>query len=181
MLSVKPMRNIFRTWQQTRLSHSPAPNPFSPRAGRWLWNEPRKQQEHARKFNLKALEDVVIKAAGSVIGTTPVRLEKLAEGASNEAFLAVVDKKRFIVEIPDAVIPPRLVTVSEVATLDFLRSELGLPVPRVFPWSHSNDNPVGCKFIIMEEAQGRPLNPVWSSLGIPDKSAVVDEVLSIQK
>lgn len=180
VLFVKPMRNIFRTWQQTRLSHSSAPDPFFPSAGRWLWNEPSKQQEHTRKFNFKALEDVVIKVAGSGVGTT-VRLGKLAEGASNKVFLAVVGKQRFIVKIPDAVVPPRLVTASEVATLDFLRSELDLPVPKVFSWSHSSDNPVGCEYIIMEEAHGRPLNTSWSSLDIPAKVAVVDEVLSIQK
>jgi hypothetical protein len=179
--AVKPIRNIFRTWQRSWLSRPAAPDPFSPSAGRWLWNEPRKNQEHTRKFNLKALEDVIIKAAGSAVDTAVVRLEKLAEGASNKVFLAVVGKQRFIVKIPDPVVPPRLVTASEAATLDFLQSELDLPVPKVFSWSDSSDNPVGCEYIIMEEAHGRPLNAVWSNLAIPDKLAVVDEVLSIQK
>ena len=181
VLSVKPTRNILRTLQRTRFSCSLVPDPFLPTTGRWLWNEHRKQQEHTRKFNLKALEDVIIKAAGSRAGAAPVRFEKLAEGASNKVFLAVVGKQRFIVKIPDPVVAPRLVTASEVATLDFLRSELELPVPRVFSWSDSSDNPVGCEYIIMQEAQGRALNTVWSSFDIPEKLAVVDEVLSIQK
>ena len=180
VLSVK-LRNILRILQRTRLSQSSRSDPFFPTTGRWLWNELHKQREHTRTFNLKALEDVVIKTAGSRVGTAPVRLEKLAEGASNKVFLAVVGKQRFIVKIPDPVVPPRLVTASEVATLDFLRSELDLPVPRVFSWSDSCDNPVGCEYIIMEEAHGRPLNTMWSSLDIPAKLAVVDEVLSIQK
>lgn len=74
-----------------------------------------------------------------------------------------------------------MVTASKVAKLDLLPSELDLPVPRVFSWSDSSDNPLGCEYIIMEEAQGRALNTVWSSLDIPEKLAVVDEVLSIQK
>lgn len=181
VFSIKPVRNVFRIWQRTRLSHSLASDPFFPNPGRWLWNELCKQQEHTRIFNSKALEDVVIKAAGSRVDTPSVRLEKLAEGASNKVFLAVVGKQRFIVKIPDPVVPPRLVTASEVATLDFLRSELDLPVPRVFAWSDSSDNPVGCEYIIMDEAHGQPLNVAWSSLDIPGKLAVVDEILSIQK
>lgn len=51
----------------------------------------------------------------------------------------------------------------------------------MFSWSDSSDNPVGCEYIIVEEAHGRPLNILWSSLDVPDKFAVVDEVLSIQK
>lgn len=175
------MRTIFRPWERTRLSHCPAPPPFFPNTGRWLWNELRKQQEHTRRFNLNALEDVLIKVTGSSVCTAPVRLEKLAEGASNKVFLAVVGKQRFIVKIPDPVVLPRLVTASEVATLHFLRSELDLPVPKVFSWSDSSNNPVGCEYIIMEEASGRPLNTVWSGLDIPNKLAIVDEVLSIQK
>lgn len=181
VISVKTIRNIFRAKQRTRRSHSAAPDPFFPGVGRWLWNEPRKQQEHTRRFNFKALEDAVIKAAGPGVGATHLRLEKLAEGASNKVFLGIVGKQRFIVKIPDAVVPPRLVTASEVATLDFLRSELHFPVPRVFSWCHSSDNPVGCEYIIMEEAPGRPLDAMWPSFDIPDKIAVVDEILSMQK
>ncbi|OAL37386.1 hypothetical protein AYO20_03235 [Fonsecaea nubica] len=175
------MRNLFRTWQRSRLGRSATRDLFSPTAGRWLWNEPRQRQEHTQTFDLKALEDVIIKAAGSALDPAFVRLEKLAEGASNKVFLAVVGKQRLIVKIPDPVVPPRLVTASEAATLEFLRSELDLPVPKVFAWSDSSDNPVGCEYILMEEAQGRPLNAIWPSLDIPDKLAVVDEVLSIQK
>jgi lysyl-tRNA synthetase class 2 len=181
LLSVRPIRHILHKLQQIRFNPYVAPDLYSPTTGRWLWNELRKQQEHTRKFYLKALEHVIIKAAGSKAGATAVRFEKLAESASNKVFLAVVGKQRLIVKIPDPVVPPRLVTASEVATLEFVRSELAVPVPKVLTWSGNNDNPVGCEYIIMEEAQGRALKTVWSHLGIPEKLAVVDEVLSIQK
>jgi hypothetical protein len=168
-------------FRHTRSSSSVPQSLFCPTSGRWLWNERRKQQDHTRKFDLKALEHVIIKAAGPSVGATAFRFQKLAEGASNKVFLAVIGSQRLIVKIPDPVVPPRLVTASEVATLEFLRSELGLPVPKVFSWSDSCDNPVGCEYIIMEEAQGRALNHVWSGLEIEEKFAVVDEVLSIQK
>lgn len=185
--SVKYILHTLR--KRTGLTSSPGLlDLFFPTTGRWLWNERRKREEHTRPFDLKALKHVIGKVAGSSAtagaGTANVRFEKLAEGASNKVFLAVVGGgggRRLIVKIPDPVVPPRLVTASEVATLEFLRSELELPVPKVFSWSDSSDNPVGCEYIIMEEAQGRALNTVWSSLEISEKLAVVDEILSFQK
>ncbi|KAK5453545.1 Phosphotransferase enzyme [Exophiala xenobiotica] len=175
LLSVRPIRHILHKLQQIRFNPYLAPDLYSPTTGLWLWNELRKQQEHTQEFDLKALEHVLIKAAGSKTGATAVRFGKLAEGASNKVFLAVVGKQRLTVKIPDPVVPQRLVTASEVATLEFLRSELAVPVPKVFSWSDNSDNPVGCEYIIMEEAQGRALNTVWSRPGIPEKLAVVDE------
>lgn len=44
-----------------------------------------------------------------------------------------------IAKIPNPYIPQKFFTASEVATLDFLRNELGIPVPRVFAWSSKKD------------------------------------------
>lgn len=178
---IKPVRHIIHKLQRNRSSSSLATDLFFPSTGRWLWNDLRKHQEHSQNFDLKALKHVIVKAAGSSAGAAAVRLERLAEGASNKVFLAVVGEQRLIVKIPDPIIPPRLVTAGEVATLEFLRSELKLPVPKVFSWNDSADNPVGCEYIIMEEAPGRALNTLWSSLEIEEKLALIDEVLSIQK
>lgn len=50
--------------------------------------------------------------------------------------------------------PQRLSTASEVATMDFLRSRFGLPIPKVLAWNASRDNPVGWEYIIMENCPG---------------------------
>jgi hypothetical protein len=64
------------------------------------------------------------------------------------------------VKVPDPVVPSRLITANEVATLEFMPTELGMPVPRALAWSAKSDNPVGCEYIIMDEAPGKPLNLV---------------------
>ncbi|EXJ66859.1 uncharacterized protein A1O5_10054, partial [Cladophialophora psammophila CBS 110553] len=148
---------------------------------RCLWNEVRNQQEHTRRFDLKALDHVIIKAAGPTTSDTSFRFKKLADGGFNEVFLAVVDERRLIVKIPDPAIPPRLVRPSEVATLEFLLFEQELRVLKVLSWSDNSDNSVGCECIIMEEAQRRALSTVRERLGIDDKFSVVNEVLSMQK
>lgn len=89
-----------------------------------------------------------------------IRIQKLAEGASNKVFIAIGHGQRAIVKIPDPVVPARFVTASEVATLEYLWTELAIPVPKVFAWSTTSDNPVGCEYIIMEEASGDALNVV---------------------
>ncbi|EXJ57114.1 hypothetical protein A1O7_07458 [Cladophialophora yegresii CBS 114405] len=178
---MRSIRRILQKFRWTNSNPTPSPDLFYPTTCRWLWNEPRKLEEHTQKFDLKALEHVIAKTAGSGAASAALRFENIAEGGSNKAFLAILGDQRLIVKIPDPVVPPRLVTASEVATLHFLRSELELPVPKVFSWSDTSDNPVGCEYIILEEAQGQALNTVWSDLPIPEKLMVVDEILSIHK
>ncbi|KIW71004.1 hypothetical protein PV04_03227 [Phialophora macrospora] len=104
---------------------------FLPTTGRWLWNEPQKIQQHTSKFDVKALKNAVTKTAGLEGRSPGVHLEKLAEGGSNKVLAATIGRQRFVIKIPDPVVPQRLVMASEVATLEFLRAELRLPVPRV--------------------------------------------------
>ncbi|OCT49315.1 hypothetical protein CLCR_05210 [Cladophialophora carrionii] len=150
VLSSKPLRLILQKFRWAKSNSTLSPDLFHPTKVRWLWNEPTKRQEHTREFDLKALEHVIVNTAGSAAASAAMRFEKLAEGASNKVLLAVLGDKRLIVKIPDPVVPPRLVTASEVATLHFLRSELELPVAKVVSWSDSSHNPVGCEYIILE-------------------------------
>lgn len=46
--------------------------------------------------------------------------------------------------------------------MDFVRSPLGAPVPRVLAWDASKDNEVGCEYIIMEKCQGEMLATCWN-------------------
>jgi len=57
-------------------------------------------------------------------GKGAIRIRKLAEDASNKVFTATMRSKRVIVKVPDPVVPAYLVTVSEVVTLKYLRTEL---------------------------------------------------------
>lgn len=132
-------------------------------------------------FNVRAFEDVVATVMGAQPGMGVVRIRKLAEGASNKVFTATIRSKRVVVKFPDHVVPSRLVTASEVATLDYLRTELDMHVPRVLVWSSNNDNPVGCEYIIMDEVPGEPLDMVWNtSFRFQEKLALVDQVQSMQ-
>ena len=130
---------------------------------------------------MKALKHVVANIAGLGGQSGRVELKKLAEGASNKVMTATVGRRRFIVKVPDPLVPRRLITASEVATLEFLRAELDLPVPKVLAWSDSDDNTVGCEYIILEEAAGRDLKSTWSALSVKQRIVVVDQIIAVQE
>jgi hypothetical protein len=67
-----------------------------------------------------------------------------------------------------------LMTASEVATMDYVRTQLSLPVPQVLRWSASaEDNPVGAEYILMEHVEGVPLEKCWSSLTWDERGSII--------
>jgi hypothetical protein len=81
--------------------------------------------------------------------------------------------------------PSYLVTASEVATLQFAKEVLKLPVPRVITWSGAKRgqvNPVGADFIIMEEVPGVCLGERWSTFERPeDVTPIMTGILDMEK
>ena len=69
-----------------------------------------------------------------------------------------------IARLPFPIVGSPLVTASEVATMDFARTVLDIPVPRVLAWS-SRPNDVGTEFIVCEKAPGVEMNEVWRNTG----------------
>lgn len=111
---------------------------FSYTSGRCIYNEGIRLAERHVVFNVRALEDI---AAKSVAREKVVCTKKIAEGGFNRVFLLTMDDGfEVIVKIPYSVTGPKTyATESEVATLDFLRSN-GVPVPQVYSYSSQSDN-----------------------------------------
>ncbi|GAT22169.1 phosphotransferase enzyme family protein [Aspergillus luchuensis] len=151
---------------------------FSYTSGRWLWDEAAQLRKRYQPFNVEELKKA---AARSVDAKHCVNLTKLPEGSYNKTFLLTMDNDvEVIAKVPNPYVSQQFVTASEVATLDFLRNELGLPVPRVFAWSNKKDQPVGVEYIIMEKAPGNELSKKWPTMDISDKVDIVSQLASIQ-
>ncbi|KAF9485554.1 hypothetical protein BDN70DRAFT_871224 [Pholiota conissans] len=105
------------------------------------------------EFDVEALGEVAAKAGGAM-GCNKV--EFLAEGSYNRVFrLALSNGKDVVARIPFPNAGPRgLLTRSEVATMDFVRSRLASPIPKVLAWDATTTNDVGCEYIIMELCNG---------------------------
>ncbi|KAG5641410.1 hypothetical protein DXG03_005266 [Asterophora parasitica] len=98
------------------------------------------------------------------MGRECTNIVKTNEGASSKVFLLSFDNgTEAIAKLPTPMAgPAHLTTSSEVATMDYARTVLNLPVPHVYAWnSRAESTPVGAEYIIMEKAPGEPLHTTW--------------------
>lgn len=153
---------------------------FSYASGRWLWNEEAEIRNRYRYFNVDELKRAACRALDSSSCTS---LEKIGEGGFNKVYrLVMQDGRTAIARIPHPNAgPEHLTTASEVATMDFARTVLKLPVPRVFGWSSNSSNPVEAEYILMEEAKGTQLNESWTTMSLDTKIEVVSRIVDIEK
>ncbi|EEP81758.1 hypothetical protein UREG_06623 [Uncinocarpus reesii 1704] len=148
-------------------------------SGRWLWDEANQFRKRYQPFDIQKLKG---KAAECVNAASCTRMIKLTEGAYNKAFLLTIDNGvQVVARIPNPFIHPRVATASEVATLDFLRNELDIPVPRVLAWSSDKNQDVEAEYIIMEKAPGTELAKCWPSMDIADKFRIATQLAELQK
>ncbi|TVY26231.1 Altered inheritance of mitochondria protein, mitochondrial [Lachnellula hyalina] len=161
-------------------STSPYEHFFHYTSGRWLWDEESQKRERFRVFNVQELQRI---AAESVGAQSCVSITKLAEGGYNKVFRLVMDNGSVaIARIPNPNAGPACrTTASEVATMDFARTVLNIPVPKVFAWSATANNPVEAEYIIMEEAPGTHLEDVWDDKKVSDKANIVKGLVEIEK
>ncbi|CAN9184199.1 unnamed protein product [Alternaria alternata] len=140
--------------------------------GRWLWNEREQLEARYRRFDVSSLKQAACQAVGA---HECVSFNKIGEGNYNKAYrLEMDDGQKIIAKVPHPNAgPPKLTTASEVATMEFARTILNIPVPRVLAWSATDQNPVQAEYIIMEEASGSQLHEVWQDLPLRKKSDII--------
>lgn len=152
---------------------------FTYSSGRFLYNEAARLRERHVPSNVSALEDAIMKHVGE---RNLQSLVKLSEGGFNRVLLATMDDGfKAVVKIPYLIsVPKTYATASEVATLTLLRSK-GIPVPEVYGWSTTTDNPVGVEYIIMEHAEGVGADTRWFDTNKYQKKELVTGVVDIEK
>lgn len=64
--------------------------------------------------------------------------------------------------------------------MDFARTVLDLPVPKVLAWSAAMD-PVESEYILMEEAKGSQLHGVWQKLELREKRDIIQEIINVER
>ena len=132
------------------------------------------------RFNVPELMRTAAKAVGRA---RCVDMVKLTEGGFNKIFLLTMDDGyQVIARIPTPIAgPPHYMTASEVATMDFLRTQLDIPVPKVFAWASrvDGDNTVGAEYIITEKVQGESLSLLWVSLSTEELVKVIRQIIDI--
>ncbi|KAL3481749.1 kinase-like domain-containing protein [Aspergillus californicus] len=139
-------------------------------SGRWLWREQEQLACRYLKFDPSKLLDI---AASATDSKKCVQVVKVTEGQYNKVFLLTMDDgHEVIVKLsnPNAG-RAHFTTASEVATMDFLRNVLQLPVPRVHSW----------KYIIMEKQRGVMLSDAWKTMKGKQKAHLILQIVTIEK
>ncbi|KDQ11898.1 hypothetical protein BOTBODRAFT_162342 [Botryobasidium botryosum FD-172 SS1] len=142
---------------------------------RWLNNEATQRSLRRLDFNMQALCDAGAKAVGATECET---ITLLGEGGMDRLFsLYMNNGVEVVARLPFPIAGPQhLMTRSEVATMDFLRTRFNALVPKVLAWQASKDNPVGCEYVIMERCPGEVL--AFQEGGAP--RALLAEVSDLQ-
>ncbi|UPX15252.1 uncharacterized protein EKO05_0005707 [Ascochyta rabiei] len=153
---------------------------FDYTSGRWIWNDAFKHSERRRLFNVSELKHLAALAVNKSPGDV-ARFEKLGEGGFNRTFLITMyDGFQLVGRIPyPATEPKHLVIASEVATMDLLRMH-GIPVPKIYSYSATSENPAGTEYIFMELVRGTNLGDIWFSLPEKARITVVTRLVELE-
>ncbi|UPX10411.1 Phosphotransferase enzyme [Ascochyta rabiei] len=149
-------------------------------SGRWLWNERKQLEARYRYFDVPSLQKTACQALGT---ERCISFKKIGEGNYNKAYRLEMDNgQKVIAKVPHPNAGPQVLTTSsEVATMEFARTVLNIPVPKVLAWSATDQNPVQAEYIIMEEARGSQLHKVWQDLSLRSKSNVIREFVDVER
>ncbi|KAF4230875.1 hypothetical protein CNMCM8980_005656 [Aspergillus fumigatiaffinis] len=135
-----------------------------------------------RKFNLPALLDAAVNVTG-LDDAQCIKVLKCVEGQYNKALVLTMSTGQEIVaRLPNPNAGPTFyTTASEVATRQFLRDRLGVPIPRIYAWSADESNAVGAEYILEEKAIGQPLGSLWDKLPLSSRLHIVEQIVDIEK
>eukprot|EP00172_Hildenbrandia_rubra_P004331 Plantae.Rhodophyta-Hildenbrandia_rubra.ctg8536.p1 GENE.Plantae.Rhodophyta-Hildenbrandia_rubra.ctg8536~~Plantae.Rhodophyta-Hildenbrandia_rubra.ctg8536.p1 ORF type:complete len:487 (-),score=48.39 Plantae.Rhodophyta-Hildenbrandia_rubra.ctg8536:528-1988(-) len=99
-------------------------------------------------------------------------VEFFSQGGFNKLYVVRCEKGEFMMRVSLPVDPWRK-TLSEVSTIDFVRQNTDIPVPKIVAFDASKDNELGFEWILMERMPGKPLVEHWRTMSLTTKQALV--------
>ncbi|KAK0100514.1 hypothetical protein ONS96_007788 [Cadophora gregata f. sp. sojae] len=146
--------------------------------GRFLAAEETQCRRRHLKFNVQKLCDV----AAALGDPSPViQIEKMEGGFSKALLLRRADGQEYIAKLPCPNAGfPHFTTASEVAVLQFVRSQTTVPVPRVLAWNSNPSNPVEAEYIVMEKAPGIQLFQKWDDLDGDSRLSLIKQLTELE-
>ncbi|RFU32943.1 hypothetical protein B7463_g3395, partial [Scytalidium lignicola] len=102
-------------------------------------------------------------------------IEFLAQGAFNKVYIVRSLEVEVVVRVTLPV-DPAWKTLSEVATLKWVRENTSLPVPEVLAYRADRSSTIGFEWIIMNKIPGKPLAEVWGDISFSAKETIVRQL-----
>ncbi|KAK1965744.1 hypothetical protein LY78DRAFT_703473 [Colletotrichum sublineola] len=104
-------------------------------------------------------------------------IELLGGGAFNKLYIVRYAEKEVVARVTLPV-EPKWKALSEVATMQWVRQNTGLPVPEVLGFNADRGNPIGFEWIIMSKVPGRPWADAWREIPFSAKEELVRQIAS---
>jgi hypothetical protein len=144
------------------------------------YNEVQRFQERERTFHVAQLQRLAAEAVARKVEDI-LSFTKLGEGASNRAFVIEFrDGFKLVARIPYSSTEPRhQLVASEAATMAFLRSK-GIPIPEIYGYSPTEDNPARTEYIFQEFSPGRNLGAVWTDMNEHHRLRFVKSLVNLE-
>lgn len=101
------------------------------------------------------------------------------QGCFHKLYEIEIDGRRFIMRVALPV-DPYWKTISERATMEFVRTRTETPLPRVFEHRAQEDNALGFEWMLMEFMPGNQLDQVWRRLPMAKKEELVKQLATYQ-
>ncbi|CAG8850878.1 25961_t:CDS:2, partial [Gigaspora margarita] len=119
-------------------------------------------------------------SASNVFQVQCTSIQEFNEGGFHKVYiLKMEDGKEYIGRLAIPVYP-QWKTESEVAIMEYIRLNTHIPVPKVYYWNSSVNNPVGAEYILMDYLPGIHLCDIWSNLNIKKKKLFHLKIIDIQ-
>lgn len=99
----------------------------------------------------------------------------LAQGAFNKIYDIQAGNQDLIMRV-SLPVDPQYKTLSEVATMDWMRHHTSLPVPEIIAHQASRESAIGFEWILMKKIPGNPLADAWKSIQYPAKEQLVQQL-----
>ncbi|KFY04524.1 hypothetical protein O988_00714 [Pseudogymnoascus sp. VKM F-3808] len=131
----------------------------------------------AREPNLEAAK-MLFRLRG--IATGPMIIRQIETQEEYGRVYEVSTREQPLILRINLPLEPRFKTLSEVATIEWMRANTNIPVPKVVHYDASNNNPIGFEYILMTKLPGKPLtDEVWKSISFPAKEELIKRLAEL--
>ena len=121
-------------------------------------------------------EDAIRQTAASSLDLTTAHcdIEFLAQGAFNKVYVVTFpEKEKEVIARVTLPVDPKWKTLSEVATLQWVRDNTSLPVPEILSYQADRTSAIGFEWIVMSKMPGRSLGDRWRDVTFSAKGEIV--------
>lgn len=141
---------------------------------KWVQNTFSTEPRCTTEIDLESIQRT-IKESKSINATKTVQVSFLAQGALNKLYTVRTHDETLIMRV-SLPVDPYWKTSSEVATLEWIRLNTTLPVPRVLTYQASRKNAIGFEWILMTKIPGKTLADSWRSIDWNAKKQLVQQL-----